>query len=109
MIYYAALLLLASIVTIYVSAFSTTDSKWLLQTQSRNSITLKEKINNLIDLSSEKVVNSIELGPGEKCVVCRCWLSKKFPLCDGTHAKHNKETGDNVGPAIVSVKKPESA
>ena len=31
----------------------------------------------------------------------RCWKSKKFPYCDGSHAKHNTETGDNVGPLIV--------
>ena len=31
----------------------------------------------------------------------RCWKSKKFPYCDGAHAKHNAETGDNVGPLIV--------
>jgi CDGSH-type Zn-finger protein len=36
-------------------------------------------------------------------VVCRCWLSNKFPLCDGSHVKHNKETGDNVAPAIVTA------
>ena len=31
----------------------------------------------------------------------RCWKSKKFPYCDGSHAKHNTVTGDNVGPLIV--------
>lgn len=64
-----------------------------------------ERFNKLIDLSSSKVVNNISLAPGEKCVVCRCWKSAKFPLCDGSHAKHNKETGDNLGPAIISVPK----
>ena len=34
-------------------------------------------------------------------IVTRCWKSKKFPYCDGSHAKHNTETGDNVGPLIV--------
>ena len=38
---------------------------------------------------------------------CRCWRSKNFPYCDGAHVKHNKETGDNVGPLIVSVEKAE--
>ena len=27
-----------------------------------------------------------------------CRLSGTFPLCDGTHQKHNEATGDNVGP-----------
>lgn len=25
----------------------------------------------------------------------------QFPLCDGTHNKHNTETGDNVGPVVL--------
>jgi CDGSH-type Zn-finger protein len=32
---------------------------------------------------------------------CRCWRSAKFPLCDGSHAKFNKETGDNTGPLVI--------
>lgn len=32
---------------------------------------------------------------------CRCWRSKNFPYCDGAHAKHNKETGDNTGPLVI--------
>jgi hypothetical protein len=97
-----------------------------------------ERFNKLIDMESEKVVNNISIGPGEKrsregvdrnwvsfksskpssspqystntdtvvsgekCVVCRCWQSSKFPLCDGSHVKHNKATGDNLGPAIIA-------
>jgi CDGSH-type Zn-finger protein len=45
-----------------------------------------------------------ELGSGDKFPACRCWRSKKFPMCDGSHAAYNKETGDNVGPLVVSVK-----
>jgi CDGSH-type Zn-finger protein len=26
----------------------------------------------------------------KKAVFCRCWKSKKFPYCDGAHAKHNQ-------------------
>lgn len=47
------------------------------------------------------------LEAGGKKVYCRCWQSGTFPLCDGAHMAHNKETGDNVGPLIVSVKKEE--
>eukprot|EP00956_Cyclotella_meneghiniana_P038140 scaffold149331_cov24-Cyclotella_meneghiniana.AAC.2 len=32
---------------------------------------------------------------------CRCWRSENFPYCDGAHAKHNKETGDNTGPLVI--------
>mmetsp|Transcript_23717 Transcript_23717/g.73879 ORF Transcript_23717/g.73879 Transcript_23717/m.73879 type:complete len:100 (-) Transcript_23717:111-410(-) len=39
--------------------------------------------------------------PEGKVVFCRCWRSKKFPYCDGSHAAHNKLTGDNVGPLII--------
>ena len=41
-------------------------------------------------------------------VFCRCWKSKKFPYCDGSHAKHNEETGDNTGPLIVKRKTQQS-
>merc|ERR1711871_97071 len=33
--------------------------------------------------------------------ICRCYKSKAFPYCDGSHRAHNAETGDNVGPLIV--------
>mmetsp|Transcript_13066 Transcript_13066/g.36760 ORF Transcript_13066/g.36760 Transcript_13066/m.36760 type:complete len:511 (+) Transcript_13066:286-1818(+) len=33
--------------------------------------------------------------------ICRCYHSKKFPLCDGSHMKHNETTGDNVAPAVI--------
>jgi CDGSH-type Zn-finger protein len=59
-----------------------------------------------VDLDSPKVATMDEIAKGKK-VYCRCWLSDKFPLCDGAHAKHNEATGDNVGPLIVSVAKEE--
>ncbi|PXF46479.1 CDGSH iron-sulfur domain-containing protein 1 [Gracilariopsis chorda] len=40
---------------------------------------------------------------GSKAPVCRCWQSKKFPLCDGSHNAYNKETGSHVGPLVISA------
>ena len=65
------------------------------------------KINTKIDLDSPKVATMDKIEAGKKKVYCRCWQSGTFPLCDGTHMEHNKETGDNVGPLIVSVEKAE--
>ena len=65
------------------------------------------KINAKIELDSPKVATMDKLAPGDKKVYCRCWLSGTFPLCDASHVPHNKETGDNVGPLIVSVPKEE--
>eukprot|EP00937_MAST-01D_sp_MAST-1D-sp2_P005079 g5079.t1 len=47
-------------------------------------------------------VREIEDASDGKLVFCRCWRSKTFPFCDGSHVQHNKDTGDNVGPLIVS-------
>lgn len=41
--------------------------------------------------------------PGQTIALCRCWQSDKFPYCDGTHRKINRDTGDSVGPAVVKV------
>ena len=61
------------------------------------------KINTQIDLDSPKVATNTKLSQGDKAVYCRCWKSDTFPLCDGSHMAHNKETGDNVGPLILSA------
>ncbi|KAM3842923.1 CDGSH iron-sulfur domain-containing protein 1-like [Diretmus argenteus] len=62
-------------------------------------------ISNDISKDSPKVVHSFDMEDiGTKAVYCRCWRSKKFPYCDGAHAKHNEETGDNVGPLIIKKK-----
>ncbi|KAM9357434.1 CDGSH iron-sulfur domain-containing protein 1 [Symphorus nematophorus] len=65
----------------------------------------KGLVNTSISKDSPKVVHSFDMEDiGTKAVYCRCWKSKKFPYCDGAHAKHNEETGDNVGPLIIKKK-----
>ncbi|KAK3726285.1 hypothetical protein QZH41_012713 [Actinostola sp. cb2023] len=66
----------------------------------------KDIINHSIEKDKDKVASVVDIEDlGEKGVFCRCWRSKKFPFCDGSHNTHNKETGDNVGPLIVNCKK----
>lgn len=44
-----------------------------------------------------------QVSQGKKVPVCRCWQSKKHPICDGSHNAYNKQTGDHLGPLVVSV------
>ncbi|KAM6953218.1 CDGSH iron-sulfur domain-containing protein 1 [Aplochiton taeniatus] len=65
----------------------------------------KALVNASVSKDSSKVVHSFDMEDiGTKAVYCRCWKSKNFPFCDGAHAKHNEETGDNVGPLIIKKK-----
>ncbi|XP_076981398.1 CDGSH iron-sulfur domain-containing protein 1 [Tamandua tetradactyla] len=65
----------------------------------------KAMVNLHIQKDNPKVVHAFDMEDlGDKAVYCRCWRSKKFPLCDGSHTKHNEETGDNVGPLIIKKK-----
>ncbi|XP_013400746.1 CDGSH iron-sulfur domain-containing protein 2 homolog A [Lingula anatina] len=65
----------------------------------------KIPINPDIQKECEKVATAVDIEDlAEKSVFCRCWRSKKFPYCDGTHNAHNKETGDNVGPLVIKRK-----
>lgn len=60
-------------------------------------------INKSIKKEEAKVVDFLKAPEIDgKAVMCRCWKSGTFPYCDGKHVEHNKETGDNVGPLIVS-------
>jgi len=62
-------------------------------------------VNRKITKDNPKVVDLVEIEDlAEKLTYCRCWKSSKFPLCDGSHNKHNEETGDNVGPLIIRPK-----
>uniref|UniRef100_K7FIZ5 CDGSH iron sulfur domain 2 n=1 Tax=Pelodiscus sinensis TaxID=13735 RepID=K7FIZ5_PELSI len=63
-------------------------------------------INLKIQKENPKVVNEINIEDLclAKAAYCRCWRSKTFPVCDGSHNKHNELTGDNVGPLILKKK-----
>ncbi|KAL9254924.1 CDGSH iron-sulfur domain-containing protein [Drosera capensis] len=60
-------------------------------------------VNPAIRKDEGKVVDTVVVTELAKPVTayCRCWRSNTFPLCDGTHVKHNKATGDNVGPLLL--------
>ena len=65
----------------------------------------KPTVNPKIQKEVDKVVNVVDIEEiGEKVSYCRCWRSKRFPLCDGSHSKYNTETGDNVGPLVLKRK-----
>eukprot|EP00913_Durusdinium_trenchii_P033479 g31344.t1 len=63
------------------------------------------------DKASEKVATVQTLKQVEetmksndgKAVFCRCWRSSKFPYCDGSHGKYNKECCDNTGPLVLKT------
>eukprot|EP00747_Dinoflagellata_sp_TGD_P185937 gnl/TRDRNA2_/TRDRNA2_42732_c0_seq1.p2 gnl/TRDRNA2_/TRDRNA2_42732_c0~~gnl/TRDRNA2_/TRDRNA2_42732_c0_seq1.p2 ORF type:complete len:135 (+),score=26.05 gnl/TRDRNA2_/TRDRNA2_42732_c0_seq1:78-482(+) len=42
-------------------------------------------------------------GKSVRTTVCRCWKSAKFPLCDNTHQRLQKQ-GINVGPVMMELK-----
>ena len=61
--------------------------------------------NTSIKKHQPKVVDTVDVEDlPEKVAFCRCWKSSTFPKCDGSHNKHNKETGDNVGPLLINKK-----
>jgi CDGSH iron-sulfur domain-containing protein 1 len=68
----------------------------------RHLLSKQKPINLNVQKESSKVVHSFNAEDlDKKTVFCRCWRSKKFPYCDGSHNEHNNKTGDNIGPVIV--------
>ncbi|XP_059306860.1 CDGSH iron-sulfur domain-containing protein NEET-like [Lycium ferocissimum] len=57
-----------------------------------------ETVNPDIKKDKAELVHSIDVTDLSKpqTAYCRCWRAKTFPRCDGSHVKHNEETGDNV-------------
>ncbi len=43
-------------------------------------------------------VHTERLRPGETKAFCRCWQSKRFPYCDGSH-----QAVEGKGPVVVQV------
>lgn len=55
-----------------------------------------------MDTFDHKPVHQISLAAGEKVALCRCWQSKKFPICDGMHKCLKDKNGRFPGPVIVT-------
>ncbi|ALC44606.1 CG1458 [Drosophila busckii] len=58
--------------------------------------------NSSIRRGDAKVVDMIDANNiSATSALCRCWKTKSWPYCDGSHAEHNKNTGDNLGPLVI--------
>jgi CDGSH-type Zn-finger protein len=49
---------------------------------------------------SGHIRTSVTMRRGEVISLCRCWQSKNFPLCDGSH----KYIEGEKGPVVIDVK-----
>uniref|UniRef100_A0A8C6G2I1 CDGSH iron-sulfur domain-containing protein 2 n=1 Tax=Moschus moschiferus TaxID=68415 RepID=A0A8C6G2I1_MOSMO len=70
----------------------------------------KGKMDSLINLQIQKenpkVVNEIIIEDFclPKAAYCRCWRSKTFLACDGSHSKHSELTGSDMCSRILKKK-----
>ena len=70
----------------------------------------RPRANHWKDLNKPKIFNAISLEKdgtetenGKEVLLCRCWRSSTFPLCDGTHKVHCGAGTDNAGPVKVTM------
>ncbi|KAL1459450.1 hypothetical protein WDU94_011432 [Cyamophila willieti] len=62
----------------------------------------KPRVNKHLFKSDPLVTNRMTIHPSDgPLALCRCWESKKFPLCDGAHRAHNEKNKDNIGPVLI--------
>lgn len=77
-----SMVFLMTVSTRVANAFKVTSHRWMrasaisMQADATPAVNSGDRINKLIELDSPKVVSTISLNAGEKCVVCRCW--KRF-------------------------------
>jgi CDGSH-type Zn-finger protein len=63
---------------------------------------MSEPLNPLETEGGKPMKETYDLPVGKKAAMCRCWKSETFPLCNGSHNKYNRETGDHLGPIVMS-------
>lgn len=85
----------------FVALISTTAAYLFFKHTSKSRFNVKIQLDNAKVVDVVKVEDVVKLKEGS-VALCRCWKSSNWPYCDGSHAKHNKETGDNLGPVVVS-------
>ena len=83
---------------------------WLLLSPVLSPLCSKKKarpkhiINKKVNKDEPKIVTKVDIEDvAEDKAYCRCWKSKTFPICDGSHNQHNTDNRDNVGPLKLVV------
>jgi len=76
-------------------------SYWVWRPEASSLLLSLHKINKFVKLIS--ICNCIVIKPSH-CEGYFFVVLLQFPYCDGTHNKHNQETGDNVGPLVIKKK-----
>ncbi len=52
----------------------------------------------IVTQGTDHPLTTVKLQTGEKVALCRCFASKNFPFCDGSHKDH-----PGKGPAVVEA------